>query len=151
MGACSRSMWATSSWPFLVPPLSSPTMPNGRVLQPWPCENIARRSVKSGRSSAARTGINSGRMLVGNLGSKYRFAYGVLGDPVNLGSRLEGLNKAYGTEILLGETTAQLVEKAFVLREIDLVRVVGRDQPVRIYELLARSGTALPKEQEEAL
>jgi len=90
-------------------------------------------------------------MLVGNLGSKYRFAYGVLGDPVNLGSRLEGLNKAYGTEILLGETTAQLVEKAFVLREIDLVRVVGRDQPVRIYELLARSGTALPKEQEEAL
>jgi adenylate cyclase len=99
----------------------------------------------------ARTGINSGRMLVGNLGSKYRFAYGVLGDPVNLGSRLEGLNKVYRTEILLGENTAQLVERSFLLREIDLVRVVGRDQPMRIYELLARSGTSLPKEQAEAL
>jgi len=89
-------------------------------------------------------------MLVGNLGSKYRFAYGVLGDHVNLGSRLEGLNKAYGTDILIGENTAQLVEKSFVLREIDLVRVVGREQPVRIYELLARAGTVLPKEQEKA-
>lgn len=98
----------------------------------------------------ARTGINSGRMLVGNLGSKYRFAYGVLGDHVNLGSRLEGLNKAYGTDILIGENTAQLVEKSFVLREIDLVRVVGREQPVRIYELLARAGTSLPMEKEKA-
>lgn len=99
----------------------------------------------------ARTGINSGRMLVGNLGSKYRFAYGVLGDHVNLGSRLEGLNKAYGTEILIGENTAQLVEKSFLLREIDLVRVVGREQAVRIYELLARSGTSIPREKEGAL
>jgi len=99
----------------------------------------------------ARTGINSGLMLVGNLGSKYRFQYGVLGDHVNLGSRLEGLNKAYGTEILIGENTAQLVEKSFLLREVDLVKVVGREQPVRIYELLARSGTSLPGEQEKAL
>jgi adenylate cyclase len=98
----------------------------------------------------ARTGINSGLMLVGNLGSKYRFAYGVLGDHVNLGSRLEGLNKVYGTEILIGENTARLVEKAFVLREIDIVRVVGREQPVRIYELLAKSGTSLPNAQEKA-
>ena len=79
-------------------------------------------------------------MLVGNLGSKYRFAYGVLGDHVNLGSRLEGLNKQYGTDILIGENTAQLVEKSFLLREVDLVRVVGREQPVRIYELLAKAG-----------
>ena len=56
----------------------------------------------------ARTGVNSGLMLVGNLGSNYRFAYGVLGDHVNLGSRLEGLNKQYGTEILIGENTARL-------------------------------------------
>jgi adenylate cyclase len=98
----------------------------------------------------ARTGINSGLMLVGNLGSTYRFAYSVLGDHVNLGSRLEGLNKVYGTEILLGENTAPLVEKSFLLREIDLVRVVGREQPVRIYELLAHIGTPLPKEQEKA-
>jgi adenylate cyclase len=98
----------------------------------------------------ARTGINSGLMLVGNLGSKYRFAYGVLGDHVNLGSRLEGLNKVYGTEILIGENTARLVEQSFVLREIDIVRVVGREQPVRIYELLAKAGTVLPSAQDKA-
>jgi adenylate cyclase len=98
----------------------------------------------------ARTGINSGLMLVGNLGSKYRFVYGVLGDHVNLGSRLEGLNKAYGTEILIGENTAQLVEKSFLLREIDLVQVVGREQAVRIFALLAKAGTSLPEAQEKA-
>jgi adenylate cyclase len=89
-------------------------------------------------------------MLVGNLGSKYRFAYGVLGDHVNLGSRLEGLNKAYDTQILIGENTAQIVEKSFLLREVDMVQVVGRAQAVRIYELLARAGAALPSEQEKA-
>ena len=98
----------------------------------------------------ARTGINSGLMLVGNLGSKYRFAYGVLGDHVNLGSRLEGLNKAYQTEILIGENTAELVNGDFLLREIDMVQVVGREQAVRIYELLGRAGTSLPPEQEKA-
>lgn len=98
----------------------------------------------------ARTGLNSGRMLVGNLGSKYRFAYGVLGDHVNLGSRLEGLNKGYGTEILIGENTAQLVGDAFLLREVDMVQVVGRVQPVRIYELLGTSGASLPHEQGQA-
>ncbi len=90
-------------------------------------------------------------MLVGNLGSSYRFAYGVLGDHVNLASRLEGLNRVYGTEILIGENTARLVEGSFVLRELDMVRVKGRHQAVRIYELLARSGAALPRELDEAL
>jgi adenylate cyclase len=99
----------------------------------------------------ARTGVNSGRMLVGNLGSRYRFAYGALGDQVNLGSRLEGLNKMYGTEILLGENTADLLEGSFLLREVDLVRVKGRKQPVRIYELLGNSEASLPKEKEQSL
>ncbi len=99
----------------------------------------------------ARTGVNSGPMLVGNLGSEYRFSYGVLGDDVNLGSRLEGMNKLYRTEILIGEHTAELVDGLFALREIDLVRVVGKQQPVRIYELLAHSGTPLPAEQQKAL
>ena len=89
-------------------------------------------------------------MLVGNLGSEYRYSYGVLGDQVNLGSRLEGLNKAYGTEILIGENTAQLVKDAFLLREIDMVKVVGREQPVRVYELLSSSSTALSNGQEKA-
>jgi adenylate cyclase len=99
----------------------------------------------------ARTGINSGPMLVGNIGSSYRFSYGVLGDHVNLGSRLEGLNKMYGTEILIGENTARLVGGAFLLREIDMVQVKGRRQPVRIYELLDRAGIKFAGEREEML
>ncbi len=99
----------------------------------------------------ARTGINSGPMLVGNLGSKYRFAYGVLGDQVNLGSRLEGLNKMYSSEILIGENTARLVQNEFLLRKIDVVRVKGRAQCVDVFELVSENGHAIPKGQEEAL
>jgi adenylate cyclase len=94
---------------------------------------------------AARTGINSGLMLVGNIGSRYRFSYGALGDQVNLGSRLEGLNKMYGTEILLGENTARLLGDSFLLRELDMVKVVGRKQPLRIYELVGKVGDSLPE------
>jgi adenylate cyclase len=106
----------------------------------------------TGRPSLrARTGINSGPMLVGNLGSKYRFAYGVLGDQVNLGSRLEGLNRAYGTEILVGESTAALVAESFLLREVDVVRVKGKARAVCVHELLARTGNELPIDQQSAL
>jgi len=108
-------------------------------------QNIGRPKLR------ARTGVNSGPMLVGNLGSKYRFAYGTLGDQVNLASRLEGLNKVYRTEILIGENTARLVEGAFVLREVDMVRVLGRVQPVRVYELVAKPGMLRSLEQEKAL
>ena len=99
----------------------------------------------------ARTGINSGPMLLGNLGSRYRFAYGVLGDQVNLGSRLEGLNKKYGTDIIIGENTYAMVKDDFILRDLDLVRVVGREQCVRVYELIARAGEVLSPEHLGAL
>jgi len=98
----------------------------------------------------SRTGINTGSMLVGNLGCKYRFVYGVMGDNVNLGSRLEGLNKVYNTEILIGENTASHVKNTFLLREIDMVRAKGKEVPVRIYELLARASTPLPETREHA-
>jgi len=114
-----------------------------RALRPiW--EGMGRPSLR------ARTGVNSGIMLVGNVGSKYRFSYGALGDHVNLGSRLEGINKIYGTEILIGENTAKLVEGSFLLREIDFVRVKGKEKPVRIYELLGESNTVLPEKTEKA-
>ncbi len=99
----------------------------------------------------ARTGINSGPMLVGNLGSKYRFAYGVLGDHVNLGSRLEGLNKMYGSKILIGENTARLVKNEFLLRKIDVVRVKGRAQCVDVFELVAENGHEVPPPHSQAL
>ncbi len=99
----------------------------------------------------ARVGINSGPMLVGNLGSPHRFSYGVLGDQVNLASRLEGLSGVYGTEILIGENTARAVGGAFQLREVDWVQVKGREQAVRIYELVARSGEPLPGKRRRCL
>ena len=108
--------------------------------------------ISKGRAPlTARTGINSGVMLVGNVGSVYRISYGALGDEVNLGSRLEGLNKIYRSEILVGENTVTLLGDAFRLRVIDLVRVVGRQRPTRIYELLGRSGESLPEARERSL
>src|SRR6185295_866748 len=99
----------------------------------------------------ARTGINSGPMLVGNLGSKYRFSYGVLGDNVNLGSRLEGLNKVYGTDIMIGQNTARLIGDTFVLREVDMVRVKGREQAIQIYELIATASVGVDSTYAQAL
>ena len=108
--------------------------------------------VKIGRPRLkARTGVNTGTMLVGNIGSKYRFHYGAIGDQVNLTSRLEGLNKTYSTEIMVSDDTAQLVPGMFILRELDLVRVKGRKQALRIHELLATAGASLPEKQKEML
>jgi adenylate cyclase len=82
-------------------------------------------------------GINTGGMMVGNMGSDQRFDYTVMGDAVNLGSRLEGANKNYRTNILISETTYERVRDEFVCMEVDSVRVKGKKQPVRIYQLLA--------------
>ncbi|MBX9647554.1 MAG: adenylate/guanylate cyclase domain-containing protein [Xanthobacteraceae bacterium] len=89
---------------------------------------------------AQRIGINSGEALVGNFGSRKRFNYSVMSDAVNLASRLEGANKFYGTSIIASETTVALAGAAFAWRELDTVRVKGRDQALKIYELMALSG-----------
>ncbi len=81
-------------------------------------------------------GINSGEMVVGNMGSAMRFDYTVMGDMVNLGSRLEGANKEYGTNIIISEFTYNHVKDTICCREIDSVRVKGKTRPVRIFELL---------------
>jgi adenylate cyclase len=87
-----------------------------------------------------RIGLNSGEALVGNIGSKRRFNYTVMSDAVNLASRLEGANKYFGTSIIASETTVKLTGSLFAWREIDEIRVKGRVQPVKIFELLDAAG-----------
>ncbi len=94
-------------------------------------------------------GINTGPMMVGNMGSDQRFDYTVMGDAVNLGSRLEGANKSYKTHILISDSTYERVKDDFVCMELDHVRVKGKKQPVGIFELISRKD--LPVRDMEAI
>jgi adenylate cyclase len=95
-----------------------------------------------GHTLRQRIGLNSGEALVGNIGSRRRFNYTVMGDMVNVASRLEGANKFFGTTIIASETTVALTGAAFVWRELDTIRVKGRAGATRIYEPLATAGEA---------
>jgi len=97
-----------------------------------------------GRTVRQRIGLNSGEALIGNIGSRRRFNYTVMGDMVNLASRLEGTNKFYGTTVIASEATVELTGRAFVWRELDAIRVKGRTQPVRIFEPLGAAGEVAP-------
>jgi adenylate cyclase len=92
-----------------------------------------------------RMGLNSGPMVVGNMGSRSKLNYTVMGDAVNLASRLEGANKFYGTGIMISEFTRELARDGIEVRELDLIRVVGKNEAIRIYELLALSGGVTPE------
>ena len=93
-----------------------------------------------------RIGISSGKMIAGNVGGGQQLNYTVLGNEVNLASRLEGINKAFETSIMISESTNAIVENEIETREIDTIRVVGQKKPVRIYEVLARKNGLSPEQ-----
>ncbi|MBF0135642.1 MAG: adenylate/guanylate cyclase domain-containing protein [Magnetococcus sp. DMHC-1] len=102
---------------------------------------LRERLTREGRPlMKVRIGLNSGPMVVGNMGSKQRMDYTIMGDAVNLAARLEGANKFYSTFTMLSQFTYKQAEPFIDARQLDVVRVVGKKEPVGIYQLLDRKG-----------
>lgn len=107
-------------------------------------ENILTMPIKT------RIGINTGQMVVGNMGTDKKMDYTIIGDSVNLAARLEGVNKRYGTYVCVSEYTKDAAGDSFIYRRLDRIRVVGKAIPIRIFEVVEEKGI-LDTNTEEAL
>lgn len=94
---------------------------------------------------AVRMGLATGEVVIGTIGSDVTKSYTVIGDVVNIASRLEGINKAYGTHIIIEEATYRFAQNAIEVRELDLLTVAGKSEPIRVYELVCRAGERTPE------
>jgi adenylate cyclase len=99
----------------------------------------------------ARIGINTGEVIVGNMGSQNVFDYTVMGDHVNLGARLESANKFYNTYIMISEFTQEHVKDDFYTRPLDLIRVKGKEKPIEVFELISDRNVKLSSQYLEML
>jgi adenylate cyclase len=108
-------------------------------------EDLRERQARGQAFLGLSIGLHSGQVMAGNVGSRERFNYTIMGDTVNLAHRLQELNRAYGTHLILSGATRSLAGAGFLVRELDLAQVRGRVQPVSIFELLwSAPGDAVP-------
>lgn len=113
-------------------------------------DELRRQWKKEGRPELfMRIGLNTGSMVIGNMGSKNRMNYTIMGDSVNLASRLEGANKQYGTFNMISESTYNAAKDFVEVRKLDTIRVVGKSEPVAVYELICKKGELTPAQREK--
>jgi adenylate cyclase len=118
----------------------------GTALRTELPELLGVRSVPS--DCDVRIGVATGEVLVGSIGSEFMMSYTVMGDAVNLASRLEGVNKIYGSHALVSETTMKAAADVIEFREVDRLVVVGQTRPVTVFEIIGRKGELSPAQLE---
>jgi adenylate cyclase len=115
-------------------------------------QEIAARWETEGKPNlVVRMGLNTDFMVVGNVGGSSRFDYTVIGDAVNLGSRLEGANKTYGTRIMISERTYDLVKDGLLCRELDHLIVKGKTKPIRVFELIGERNSSIAESKKQTI